>query len=366
LRTKRARYQQGTIRKVKRASGFAWEVRFSTTVNGQRTWKSLYFLPDEYPTEASVRKAIQTQVALVNTENQRHKVGAKFGEITELYRVEHLPTLRHSTQQTNGYLLRDYIKPRWTDEALQDVTPLKVVRWLGGLGGLAPSTKAAIRSVMRQCFQLAALHGYIPATERNPMSVVPLKGASKREKEIVQLTPNEFKNLVNDLPAPLNLMVLVTGCLALRVGEVLALHWEDIDWKNATIKIQRSFTHQHLDTVKTVASKALLPLDKALIRLFEAHKATTGESALIFPSRRTGGYQSSSMLQSKGIQKAAKHLGLGRVTWHSFRHSCRAWLDAKGVPVGVQKDLLRHADVATTMNVYGRALPQKCVKAMTQ
>jgi integrase len=31
-------------------------------------------------------------------------------------------------------------------------------------------------------------------------------------------------------------------------------------------------------------------------------------------------------------------------------------LDAKGVPVGLQKDLLRHSDVSTTMNRYGRAL----------
>ena len=306
--------------------------------------------------EASVRNAIETQVVLANRENERAKVAAKFGAMTRLYRTEHLPTLRHSTQSTNKYLLKEYIEPRWSDESLQAVTPLKVRNWLGELGELAPTTKAALRSIMSQCFRLAALYGYIPATERNPMSVVPIKGTSKREKQIVILTPDQFKSLVAELPSPLNLMVLITGSLGLRVGETLALHWSDIDRAEKTVTIQRNFTRQQVGDVKTEASRAVLPLDDVLLELLEAHKKTTGESELVFPSKRTGSYQSASMLLSKGIQKAATKLKLGRVTWHGLRHSCRSWLDAKGVPLGVQKDLLRHADISTTMNRYGRAL----------
>lgn len=356
MRAKRARYQQGTIRKVERANGFAWEVRFSETVNGKRIRKTLCFAADTHPTEASVRKAIQTQVALANTESQRPKVAAKFGMVTALYRAKHLPTLRHSTRQANSYLLKNYIEPKWENESLHAVTPLKVLNWFGELRELVPTTKAAIRSVMSQCFQLAALHGYIPATERNPMSVVPIKGTSKREKEIVVLSTEQFKGLVAELSAPLNLMVLITGSLGLRVGETLALHWSDIGWKEKTITIQRNFTRQTVGDVKTESSRALLPLDGALVTLLKAHKKTTGDSELVFPSSRTGGYQSASMLLQKGIKKAADKLKLGRVTWHSLRHSCRSWLDAKNVPVGVQKDLLRHADITTTMNRYGRAL----------
>lgn len=356
MRAKRARYQQGSIKKVPRAKGFAWEVRFSETVNGNRTRKTLCFDSDKYPTEASVRKAIQTQVALANTQNERAKVGAKFGAITELYRARHLPTLRHSTQNTNAYLLKNYIEPRWTDEPLQDVTPLRVLNWLGELGELAATTKVAIRATMSKCFQLAALHGYIPATDKNPMSVVTIKGTSKREKPIVILTPAQFKDLVSALPSPLNVMVLLDGALGLRVGKLLALHWEDINWDEKTITIQRSFTHEQLDEVKTAASNAVLALDDLILAVLKTHKATTGDSALLFPSPRTGGYRSASMLLAKGLQPVAMRLKLGRVTWHGLRHSYRSWLDAKGVPVGIQKDLLRHSDVTTTMNRYGRAL----------
>jgi integrase len=364
LKAKRPRYQQGTIRKVERANGFAWEVRFSETDKGQRKQKSLYFPSDEYPTEGSVRRAIQQQVTLANSGSERAKVGAKFSSVITLYRSQHLHTLRNSTQQKNEYLLKTHIEPHWADFPLHEVTPLRVAGWLGGLKrvegekslGLAATTKAGIRSVMSQCFELAALHGYIPATERNPMSRVRVKGTTKRERPIVILTADQFKSLVSALPSPVNVMALVAGCLGLRVGELVALHWSDIDWEDKSITIQRSYTHEQLEETKTESSNAVLPLDDSLLAILKAHKETTGESELLFPSPRNGSYRSASMLLQKGIQPVAERLGLGRVTWHGLRHSCRTWLDAKGVPVGLQKDLLRHADVSTTMNRYGRAL----------
>ena len=97
LKSKRARYQQGTIREVARANGSAWEVRFSYTENGKRTPKSLHCKRVEYPTQASVRKARTTRACLPNSGNERSKVGTKFGAIMELYQAKHLPTLRHST-----------------------------------------------------------------------------------------------------------------------------------------------------------------------------------------------------------------------------------------------------------------------------
>jgi integrase len=50
---------------------------------------------------------------------------------------------------------------------------------------------------------------------------------------------------------------------------------------------------------------------------------------------------------------AGKH---GSVGWHTFRHTYRSWLDDTGAPMGVQQKLMRHAQISTTMNVYGNAL----------
>jgi integrase len=53
------------------------------------------------------------------------------------------------------------------------------------------------------------------------------------------------------------------------------------------------------------------------------------------------------------FQKAAEVAKVGKLATHTMRHSYRSWLDAVGTPVAVQQKLMRHADIRTTMNIYG-------------
>ena len=48
---------------------------------------------------------------------------------------------------------------------------------------------------------------------------------------------------------------------------------------------------------------------------------------------------------------------------HSLRHTYRSWLDSVGTPLGVQQKLMRHADIRTTMNVYGEAATAEMAEA---
>ena len=55
------------------------------------------------------------------------------------------------------------------------------------------------------------------------------------------------------------------------------------------------------------------------------------------------------------LDRASKEAGIGHIGTHTFRHSDRMWIDAVGTPIGVQQKLMRHADIRTTMNIYGDA-----------
>ena len=62
-------------------------------------------------------------------------------------------------------------------------------------------------------------------------------------------------------------------------------------------------------------------------------------------------------IQKKPIRAAAKAAGIKtQVGWKTFRHSYRSWLDQTEAPIGVQRELMRHVSIQTTMNVYGRAM----------
>ncbi len=63
------------------------------------------------------------------------------------------------------------------------------------------------------------------------------------------------------------------------------------------------------------------------------------------------------------LKAAAQKAGIGHLSSHVFRHTYRTWLDSVGTPVGVQQKLMRHADIRTTMNIYGDAVSEDMVAA---
>ena len=77
------------------------------------------------------------------------------------------------------------------------------------------------------------------------------------------------------------------------------------------------------------------------------------------------GYYSNAIQRDYNIP-AAMRAGLGKIGWHAFRHTYRAWLDATKAPMTVQKDLMRHVDIKTTMNVYGGSMPEALREANRQ
>jgi integrase len=54
------------------------------------------------------------------------------------------------------------------------------------------------------------------------------------------------------------------------------------------------------------------------------------------------------------------------IEWHTFRHTYRSWLDETGAPMKVQQELMRHASIHTTMNIYGREMDDSKRKANSQ
>lgn len=62
-------------------------------------------------------------------------------------------------------------------------------------------------------------------------------------------------------------------------------------------------------------------------------------------------------IQNRHIRRAGIAAGIGSdIGWRTFRHSYRSWLDEAGAPMTVQKGLMRHASIQTTMNVDGKAM----------
>jgi integrase len=357
MKITRERYQHGSVRKVPRAKGFAWEFRFYITApDGKRKLKVQTFDPVKYPTERDVRIAVESQLAALNAGTLGGRVAATLGTIIDRYLREEFPALRHSTQTTNRSLIELYIRPKWEDVRLADVTAISVKQWIEGLP-FGAASKARARHMISKLLDLAMLWEYLPVG-RNPMELVKVKGSTKRLKKIIVITPEEFRALVEALPEPYSLMVLVTGCLGLRVSETLGLKWEDFNFKEGTVTIHQVFTHGEVQNVpKTDASGSEIPVHPKLCELLQVWKGQQNHDySWVFASPRTASPYSDATILNKYLKPTASKLGIEGLGWHTFRHSYKSWMAAAKVSPAQMKDLMRHSDIETTMNVYGRTL----------
>lgn len=124
--------------------------------------------------------------------------------------------------------------------------------WLDSLP-LAPKTRGHLRELLHRLVDYAMWSGAIPVGT-NPISLVTIRGSSKRRKQPRSLTVEEFQRLSSHLSEPFKSMALVQVCLGLRVSELLAPRWKAGGWIRGKLKVEHGIVNQHLDCVKTEES----------------------------------------------------------------------------------------------------------------
>jgi integrase len=280
--------------------------------------------------------------------------------LVDQYRAERMPK-RKDTKRTYEAWISNHIMPKWGDCVITDLEPRPLELWLASLP-LAPKSKVHIRGLLRNLWDFAAWSGDLPSEQRNPMELVRIQGASKRTHKPRSLTVDEFQKFAEQLAEPFLTIALLCCCLGLRISECLALKWSDVDWLNGRLLVERGIVCQQVDDVKTSESRKRLVIAGELLTALQTWKQAAQFSAAddwVFASPFQLGKLPWSYNQVYRVyQKAAKAAGIGGLGTHSLRHTFRTWLGSVGVgtPVGVQQQLMRHADIRTTMNVYGDAV----------
>lgn len=193
-----------------------------------------------------------------------------------------------------------------------------------------------------------------PLIGANPIELV--RQRSRRTKVPRIITPEQFQKLLDELEEPYQTMVLIAGCLGLRASEVMGLQWQDIDWDKLEIMLERGSVHGRLDKLKTESSKKSVPMDSevAIVLLNHRGRSVVVEPAdFILPSPvNEGKPRWQETVLEDYVKPAGFKAGIRKVGWHTFRHTYRAMLKRRGTPLEVQKELMRHSHLKTTLG-YG-------------
>jgi integrase len=358
---KRHRYQYGCIeRKKRKKSPDKLVLRYRETApDGSVSHRSLFIgTVEQYPTEAEAKRAAEGILLSINTGSPGGHI-VTFGGLVDRYIREELPE-RNSTRGRYLSWLKNHIKPKWGDYLISKIKPMAVEQWLKELD-LAPKSRAHIRSLMSNLFN-CAMRWELLELNANPMRLVRVKDSSKRLREPRPLTVEEFRSLLPYLREPFRTMSIVAMCLGLRVSEVLGLQWKDFDFTKMQVTIQRSWVYGQVGEVKTKYSNASVPLDQELAKVLIEHKARVTPQSRgtdwVFENPQTGMPWWPSRIVEHWLRPAGIKAGIGPIGWHSFRHSYSTLLRSLEVDVKVQQELLRHADIRTTMNIYTQAVPK--------
>ena len=247
---------------------------------------------------------------------------------------------------------------------LASVKPSDVQAWAAGLtaSGLAPSTVRLTVRLLGSIYAAAVLDRFVPSS---PVVQVALPRAD--DDEIVPLTVAQVRELAEAMPVRNRAMVYAQAELGLRVGELLALRVQDVDFLRRTVRVEQQLerhTRARVDP-KTPKSRRTIPLSSTLAEQLAAHIAEfpPGPDGSLFTGvngrpydhavygTRIFGKVSNGLAAAKGATFPAG------ITTHDLRHHFACILLEAGHSVPEVADLLGHEDGTMVLRVYGHRIP---------
>jgi integrase len=192
---------------------------------------------------------------------------------------------------------------------------------------------------------------------------------SPRRKEFEAWTAEQARAFllatINDDRHVLWRLLLDSG---MRLGEALALTWDDVDLAAGTVAVRRTLTRTKAgswivgDAAKTRAGRRPIAVTAPTVAALRAHRARQAERRLAlgpvwqdngFVFDRGDGGRASPCTIRAAFERAVQAAGSPRITPHGLRHTSATLLILAGVPLKVISDRLGHATVAITADVYG-------------
>ena len=177
------------------------------------------------------------------------------------------------------------------------------------------------------------------------------------EERAKALSEEELARLLAELPAGWRFFFELLAHSGMRIGEIVALRWADLDLNARRVRVERSYYKGTFAAPKSRYSRRSIPLSLAIAEELELRWLLQDDpEALVFPSQ-DGTVLDSSNLMSRVLKPAARRAGVPWAGFHTLRHTCATLLFRRGVnPKQAQVWLGQHSP-AFTLAVYTHLLP---------
>lgn len=272
---------------------------------------------------------------------------------------------------------------------INNIKQLEIQRYYNDLykNGKSSNTIKFLNKLLKSFFSYAVEEGYIMKNPCNSKLIIPgFENNIKREVEI--FNEDEINVLKKALQGHrLKCLILLALGTGLRQGELLALTWDDIDFNNREIKVEKTIKrvkifntdgnsegHKILiQSPKSQTSNRIVPIPSDLIKIIKSHKLRQDEGKL----KAGDSYKNNNLIfaTATGNPISAKNLFMSyknllikakieHKKFHALRHTYATKLFEVNVPLKTVQTLLGHSDISITADIYTHVMPKEKITAV--
>lgn len=351
--------------------------------NGEVVYKAQVFLGTDVYTGKPARKTIttkskkevnkifhQAKEEFIKNGNTtfNHATATTFKELATLWLGNYKPQVKLQSYQVTCCIFNKHIFPRLGDVKLQKLNSVFMQHFVNDVANSGYKSYKYVLSLVSRVLKYGVTLQLLPS---NPMlnTITPKsKKNSDPNKRIKFLTPEEVGQLLayldslpptytNQYDTTLYKFLLATG---LRIGEMLALTWSDVDFKDNTVTVNKTVIGETgtIGTPKSKSAYRTISFDKEtalMLRLYKNRQTQYFKecgyvSEALFATGRTE-YGTRANTQNR-LDRHLKKAGIERFTFHAFRHTHASLLINSGIGYKQLQTRLGHATLSMTMDTY--------------
>lgn len=291
-----------------------------------------------------------------------------FNALLDLYLVQKRYCVKESTYAHYCNLINRHIRNELGNYMLKELSSCEIERFTDNLlkngkanggRGLSPKTVKDILTIIKSALKYGVSKGWVgscviafsmPRITKNNVEVL-----SREEQKLLETQTAFADNLHFGI-----YLCLYTG---MRIGEICALQWKDIDLENSTINISKTIqriydyadgdaevkTKVVIDLPKSASSERRIPIPSTLNRQLKVRRGECSEEDYFLTSNEH--YIEPRSYYAK-YKAAMKKYGLGHYNFHALRHTFATRCIEIGFDPKVLSEILGHSDVKITLDRY--------------
>ncbi len=264
-----------------------------------------------------------------------------------------------STVEAYAGRLERHVLPGYGERRLDTVSVDDIVALISGLRkrGYSGTTIAATLTPLSRLFAHAARRGLIESNPVGKLDRSERPRVSRQERPV--LNPDEIGRLLAAAPPRFRTLLATAALSGLRQGELLGLHWRDVDFENELIHVRTALNRKRRDvppkTERAVRDVILMPALGEALRRHKAESKFNQPDDYVFTTR-TGAPEHAAHVGLRALKPALERAELRPIRWHDLRHTFASLLIAGGANITFVSRQLGHTSSQITLSVYAHLL----------